>query len=419
MRLTVRRGRLYPLLVFLAVLAVTAVTLVGVARGASTSTTIVPVTQDRAAGFTVSAKDLGDFTATPPRIASPSAIVINMGTGKVLYEWNAYVRRPMASTTKIMTAVLVLENMDLREPVPVSGKAAATSEPKTWLKEGDVLTVEQMLYALLLRSANSAAVALAEACSGSVEAFVAEMNEKAAELGMDDTHFVNPNGLDGNGHYSTAADMAVVARYAMNNEIFRRIVSTETYTVSLPGRENPTVFQNANKLLGDVDWVTGIKTGLTPRAEQCLVGSGTLDGVSIISVLLGQPVSAVCWAESETLMKYGFSQYRHVTLIDEGAVVAEAEVPYRLDGRVQLVTEGALEMELYKEDSVTTSVVLDRDLVLPVAEGESFGRATLTVQGEVVDAVDLVSAQSYEETTLGSKIAYFWSRLGRWLGRLV
>jgi serine-type D-Ala-D-Ala carboxypeptidase (penicillin-binding protein 5/6) len=419
MRPTARRGRLYPVLVFVAVLAVTVVTLVGVAQGASTTTTVLPTAQAREASFTVNARDLGDFSVAVPAIQSPAAIVVNMGTGKVLYEWDAYERRPMASTTKIMTAALILEKMGLTEKVVVSEKAAATVEPKPWLRAGDVLTVEQMLYALLVRSANSAAVALAEACSGSEKAFVAEMNKKAAELGMKDTHFANPNGLDAQGHYSTAADMATVARYAMRTVTFRRMVSTKEYSLSLPGRQKALVFENTNELLGKVDWVTGIKTGLTPRAEQCLVCSGTLDGVSVISVVLGQPVPEVCFSESKKLMQYGFSQYRHVTLLSKGAMVAEAEVPYRLDGRAQLVTENVVEMELYKDDAVTTSVVLERDLVLPVRQGEVFGHVDMTVDGKVVGTVDLVAAQSYDKTTLGGKIAYFFGRLGRWLGGLV
>ncbi len=290
MPLTARRGWLGPLLVFALVLALMVSVPTGIARG-STTTTFAAVSPSGAtegqpsvvgsssvgsltAIFTVRAKDLGDFAADVPTIRSPAAILINADTGKVLYERKADVRRPMASTTKIMTGILILENMDLKTPVTVSKIAAQTPEPATWLREGDVLTVEQLLYALLLRSANSAAVALAEACSGSVEAFVAMMNAKAKELGMNDTQFVNPNGLDKTGHYSTAADMARLGQYAMKNEEFRKIVSTLSYTLSLPGRSAPLVFENHNVLLGRLGWVTGIKTGLTPKAEQCLVGFG-------------------------------------------------------------------------------------------------------------------------------------------------
>jgi D-alanyl-D-alanine carboxypeptidase len=212
--------------------------------------------------------------------------------------------------------------------------------------------------------------------------------------------------------------MARVARYAMQNEKFREIVATEKYTVTLPGRGEPLTFKSTNQLLGKVDWVTGVKTGLTPKAEQCFVGSGAKDGVNIISVVLGQPEPDVCFGESKALLQYGLAQYRFVTLLDKGVVVAEAKVPYQLDGVVQLVPADAVDMELYKEDSVTTSIVLEEPLVLPVTAGEVFGEVTLTVDGAVVDTVDLVAAQSYGKTSLGSKIVYFWQRLGRAVGRV-
>jgi len=323
----------------------------------------------------------------------------------------------MASTTKIMTAVLVLENLDLSAQVMVSAKAAATPEPSALLRTGDILTVEQLLYLLLLRSSNAAAAALAEACAGDVEAFVEQMNAKARELGLVDTHFVNPHGLDAAGHYSTALDMARLARYAMANQTFRRIVATKQYTIQLPGRSKPTVITSTNKLLAMADWVDGIKTGLTPKAEQCLVGSGTKDGVSVISVVLGQPVPEVCWQESRALLEYGLSLYRRLTLVSQGAVVAEAEVPYVLDGRVELVADKTVGVELYKDDSVTCLVEVDRPLSLPVEAGEVFGRVTLTSGEGTTQTASLVAAQSFGRVTLGAKLVYYWSRLGRWLAK--
>ena len=414
--LTIGWGRLYPFVAFLALLAVMASVLAGVAQGSTTTSTALEPAGREATSFTVRAGDLGDFPGVAPSIQSPSAIVVNTGTGRVLYEKNAEKRRPMASTTKIMTAVLVLEQMDLAASVSVSEKAAATIETKPWLKAGDELTVEELLYSLLVHSANSAAVALAEGCSGDVETFVAEMNAKAAELGLQDTSFMNPNGLDKQGHYSTAADLATLARYAMQNRVFRTMVATKEYTLALPGRDAPLVFENTNKLLGRVDWVDGVKTGLTPKADQCLVASGTKDGVSVISVILGQPSSNVCWEESQALLEYGLSQYRHVTLIGKGVPVAEATIPYRLDERLRLITANAAEMELYKEDSVTATVAFDEALVLPVTAGEPFGTVTLSVEGDQVGSVDLVADRSFDKTTLGTKIVYYFHRLGRWIG---
>ena len=416
--LVARRGRLHSLVILTGVaVVIVCCALVGSAAGAGATTT-VPLDVAQKSSFTVHARDLGEFGGEPPQIESPSAILINMTTGRVLYERKAYSQRPVASTTKIMTGILILEQMRLDEDVPVSAAAAATVETHPWLKEGDVLSVEQMLRALMVRSSNQASVALAEACSGSLEAFVQEMNDKAAELGLDDTHFVHPSGLDRDGHVSTAADMAELARYAMQNEDFCELVGIEEYRISVPGRDKTITGENTNELLGSVEWVTGIKTGLTPKAKQCLVASASREGVNVISVVLGQPIPDKCWADSKALLEHGLSQYRYVTLMEEGVAVAEAEVPYRLDGRVQLATSQALGVELYKDDSVTASIVLDRPLTLPVVEGDVFGRVTLEVEGATVGAADLVATQSYGETTLGSKVAYFWRRLGRLMGRV-
>jgi len=379
--------------------------------------TALPVEGSVQSSFTVSAEELGDFGAEAPAIASPSAIVVNMTTGRVLFEKNASKQRPMASTTKIMTCVLILEQMELDTKVEVSAEAAGTSETVPWLREGDILTVDDLLHALMVRSSNPAAVALAEACSGSLEAFVDAMNTKAKELGLHDTHFVHPSGLDRDGHLSTAADMAELARYAMLDEKFRELVSTKKYVIRLPGRD-PVVCENTNKLLGEVEWVTGVKTGLTPRAEQCLVGSGTKDGVNVVSVILGQPSSRVCWEESKALLEYGFSQYRYLDLMEQGLAVAEASVPYQLNDRLRLVTTEAVRLELHKDESATTTVEVDRPLTLPVVEGEVFGHVTLTVNDVVVDEVDLVADRSFDQVSLGSKVVYLWQRLGSALGRV-
>ena len=219
-----------------------------------------------------------------------------------------------------------------------------------------------MLYALLLRSANSAAVVLAEACSGSVEAFAEEMNKKAAELGMDDTHFVNPNGLDTNGHQSTAADMAVLARYAMQNAKFRDDRGHQGVHAAAAGplvarvREHQPASRQVR--LGDRHQdrshpegravLRGLRHERRRQRHQRRAGPAR------------RP--KLCFSESKALLEYGFTQCRALTLLDKGDVVAEAEVPYQVDGRLQLVTAGEVRTELYKDDSVTMSVQLDREL---------------------------------------------------------
>jgi len=410
----IRLGRLLPLLFFIAVLAVFCSVLAGVALGTTTTTLQVDASQTES--FEVSASDIEGFGGVAPTIKSPAAIVESMDTGKVLYERNAHKRRPMASTTKIMTAILVLESgVDLSAPVTVSAKAATTWEPSVWVRTGDVLTVEQLLYALLLRSANGAAVALAQNDAGSVAAFVDEMNKKAGELGMNDTHFVTTNGLDANGHYSTAADMALLGRYAMKNEKFRELVDTKKYTLSIDGRQ-PLLLTNTNKLLQQYAWVTGVKTGSTPNADHCLVAAGTKDGREVISVVLGQPDTDLCFTESKALLQYGLDQFRHVTLMEKGVTVAEATVPYQMDGKVELITDGALETELGADDVVTTKVTVERSLELPITAGETYGHVVASAGGEEIGKVDLVATKSFPAPTLGRKLAYYWHRLGAALG---
>ncbi len=435
-RVRTRLGWAVPILVLVAVVVMLSA-LVGTAGGATTTLSTTSATLPAgslpegsatpAAGtssggstevFNVKASDLGDFTGKAPSLTSPAAIVLNMSTGRVLYSKKADVRRPMASTTKIMTAVLTLETVPLDQQVTISQTAAQTPEVKSFLKKGDVLTVEQLLYSMLVHSSNASAVALAEAVAGSSDAFAERMNAKAAELGMEDTHFINPNGLDATGHYSTPSDMAKLGLYAMKIAEFRKIVSTKNYTLDIPGHSQSLTFENTNKLMVRSNWVVGVKTGLTPKADQCLVAAGTKNGVSILSVVLGQPSTSVCWDESEALLEYGLSQYKHVQLLPAGVAVAEAGVPYQLDGKIRLVTQRKLEMDLYKDDDVTASVHLDKQLTLPVQAGETYGRVVLTIGDKTVGSVDLVADKSYPQITLGTKMAYAWHRFGRWVGRV-
>ncbi len=414
----VRRGRQRALLLFVFALVIAVVTLVGVAR-ADVSEALQTSVDPQTASVTVSAKDLGGFQAGPPAITSPSAVVINSRTGEILYEKGSRLQRPMASTTKIMTAVVVLETMDLKKQVTMSQNAAQTWEKAWWVDAGDVLTVEQLLYGLMVQSENQAAVALAEGCAGSVEAFVQMMNAKAVELGLRGTRFTNPSGLDAPGHYSTAADLATLAQYAMNSEVigesFRKLVQTKQYTTQIRGNDQPTVFTTTNELMLQNDWVAGVKTGDTVGAGICLVAAGTRDGVSMISVVLGAVDHATCFGESKSLLEYGMSQNRYVTLLEQEVPVAEALLPYHVDEKLQLVPETEVGAELSRDDTVTASVTIDKQLVLPVTAGDVFGRVELSVDGVVVGTVDVVAAESAGETTLGTKLVYYLTRFGRWV----
>ncbi len=264
----------------------------------------------------------GEISA--PDVSATAAILIDPFTEDVLYEKNADQSLPMASTTKIMTAILILENASLQEKTTISDHASSVGESSAWLERGEILTVEQLLYALLLQSANDAAVALGEHVAGSEGAFVEMMNAKALELGLDNTSFKNPHGLDEEGHYTSARDLAAIAAYAMDIPLFRELVVTDEYQIPWPGHPYPRVMQNHNKFLDMYPEATGIKTGYTFRAGKCLVAAAEREDVDLISVVLNGGEDY--WGQATALMEYGFNNFAHVEFAYSGQALAEVEV---------------------------------------------------------------------------------------------
>ncbi len=342
---------------------------------------------------------------SPPAVTATAAIVVDMDSGRIVFSHNANARLPMASTTKIMTAVVVLESLALDSKVTISGTAAATGGSALGLQRGEVLTVEQLLYCLLVPSANDAAVALAQATSGSVKEFVTMMNAKAKSLGLSNTHFVNPSGLHDEKHFSSAKDLATLTQYAMQDPVFRRIVSTRAYDLPRPGQDTPRRLKNHNALLAANSWVTGVKTGSTPYADYCLVASGTRDGVSLVSVILGAADDDTRWKESQALLDYGFRRYSRTVLADQGRLVTELDEPDGLGRKIRLVEGRTLVTSLFEDDVVTSTATLDRDPELPVQVGDVYGTVEFTLEGESIGSVDLVAAQSVERVTLEMLLA--------------
>lgn len=251
-----------------------------------------------------------------PRVQASAAVLVDAETGSVVFEKNAHARRAPASTTKIMTALVTLRNARL-DDVVVAGSEVEGIEPTIiGLDPGDRLTVEQLLYGLLLPSGNDAAVALAKRVGGSIPRFVSMMNEEAADLGLDDTQFVNPNGLDADGHYSSAFDLALIARAALKDPTFARVVSTREYSIPGPPR---WLFRSTNILLGTFPGADGVKTGYTDNAGRCLVLSATRDGRRAIAVVLD---SEATWADSSALLDYFFANYSSSTLTVAGSPLA-------------------------------------------------------------------------------------------------
>ncbi len=247
-----------------------------------------------------------------PDINSRAAIVIDRDTNTILYGKNENEHRKKASTTKIMTCLLVIENCNLSETIEVSKKSAGTGGSRLGLKTGDKITINDLLYGLMLCSGNDTAVALAEHIGGSIEGFAEIMNNRAKELGLENTHFVTPHGLDADEHYTTAYELAKLTNFALNNEIFAKIVGTNTYTVTINGY--PKTISNTNELLGNLNGVYGVKTGFTNGANRCLVTACKRNNLDIICVVLGTDTKKFRTQDSIKLIEYSFKNFTPVNI---------------------------------------------------------------------------------------------------------
>jgi D-alanyl-D-alanine carboxypeptidase/D-alanyl-D-alanine carboxypeptidase (penicillin-binding protein 5/6) len=248
---------------------------------------------------------------TSPSLSAQSAVLMEGESGAVICEKNAHTRLPMASTTKIMTALVALELAAPDTVILVDERAVGTEGSSIYLCAGEKLTLEELLYALMLESANDAAVAIAIGISGSEEAFVDEMNRKASSLGLSDTHFANPHGLDAEAHYTTAYELAKIARVALQNPLLKTIVSTRKTTIPHQETDNVRLLVNHNKMLRLYDGCIGVKTGYTQKSGRCLVSAAERDGVMMIAVTIDSPDD---WNDHTKLLDFGFSLFRSVEL---------------------------------------------------------------------------------------------------------
>lgn len=317
--------------------------------------------------------------------SASAAILMDAGSGRVLYEQNADTRMLIASTTKIMTALVAIREGRLWDTVKVSRTAAYTEGSSMYLKEGETLTLETLLYGLLLCSGNDAAVAIAEHIGGSEAGFAQKMNETAASLGMKNSSFANPNGLDHEDHYSTARDMAILARAAMENETLARIVSTRTVTIG--GR----TMTNHNKLLSYVEGCIGLKTGYTKAAGRTLVSCAERNGQRLIAVTLQDGND---WADHQALYDYGFSTFPARRLAVLGQEVAQGPVRGGQRSTVSLVAAESFSWPAKKEEAIRTSLRMDGPLTAPVAMGTPAGEAVFTLNGQEIGRVKLLCGQS-------------------------
>lgn len=325
-------------------------------------------------------------------VSAKSAVLYEPESGRFLYSKNAFQRLPMASTTKIMTALVAIENTALTDEVVITEEAVGIEGSSAYLKEGEILSMEELLYALLLRSANDAAVAIACEIGGSVDGFADMMNERAASLGLSDTHFTNPHGLDDDEHYTTAHDLSLIAAEALKNDTFKVISST--YKKSFTRDDRAILYVNHNKLLKLYDGALGMKTGYTKRSGRCLVGAAERDGLTFITVTLDAPDD---WRDHEALFDLGFSALEKITLLSSGDHRYSLPV---LDGvqdtvEVENITDDAIILERGEHD-VKEYVKLAKFATAPIKAGDIFGEIIFTLDGEVVSRVKLVATEDVE-----------------------
>ncbi len=350
----------------------------------------------------------------PPRINARAAVLMEAESKQVLYSLNPQQKLPNASTTKILTGIIALERTSLDEKVFISQRAASTGEQSIGMKPGESMTVKDLLYALLVYSANDAAVALAEHVAGSLEGFMEIMNQKAMELGATGTHFANPHGLDEKDHYTTALDLALIGAYAMANAEFRNIVVTDQYSILSP----PRTFSNHNKLLKIYPYANGIKTGYTGGAGKCLVGSAKKNGITLISVILNDDNY---FNDTAQLLEYGFNAFVKIIYAEAGDQLAEIQVGAYPERRVKAVVRDELSIYVRRDKLINYTgytISYYAWLPYPVRQDQELGSLKAEVEGVRVEAPllaekELRTPNFFVRAT--SSLFSFWGKLFRFL----
>jgi D-alanyl-D-alanine carboxypeptidase (penicillin-binding protein 5/6) len=346
--------------------------------------------------------------AAPPAIDAPEAILVEPQTQDIVYARHANMRRPVASTTKLMTALLTLEHTRLTDVFAAAPYSPMAGESLMGLRTGERLTVADLLRGLLIVSANDAAQTLAVDIAGSKRQFVAMMNRRARELGLRDTHYANPVGLDEPGNYSSAADLVKLTLVLRQRPFFRATTNLASTTI-LSG-SHPRRLVNRNDLVREVPYVDGVKTGHTNGAGFVLVGSATRGGVTLLSAVLGDPSNDARDNDSLRLLRYGLSRYHRVVPVHKGAPFGSAALKYR-DEHVDLVAARTVIRVARRDERVRTQVVgAPSEIEGPMAAGTRVGTILLRQRGRVVGRVALVTPSAIAAPTLGQ-------RIGDYLGR--
>lgn len=355
-------------------------------------------------------------------ISAEAGIVIDALTGDILFGKNPHKPMYPASTTKIMTAILTIENANLNDKIIIDKETPFTDGSSMSVKEGEEFTVEQLLYGLMVKSANDGAVALAKHISGSVEEFAKLMNKRARELGALNTHFTNPHGLPEENHTTTAYDLAVIARHAMTIPKFREVANTVRYQIPITEKTDEIrYYKNTNRLLWGVgpshrikyngkwidikyDIVDGIKTGYTFQAQQCLVSTGFKGSRRVISVVLKTTTPNV-YLDTRRLIDYGLDNFSIVNIVGSNDILKTLEIENGKEKELNLVAEDSIIKALpnnYTSSDIKHTITLNPEIAAPINSGDILGKVSYSLNGEVMGEINLVAAKSIDETEVST-----------------
>jgi D-alanyl-D-alanine carboxypeptidase (penicillin-binding protein 5/6) len=351
------------------------------------------------------------FTKEAPLIDAGAAVVMDMKSGRILYEKNAYSKRAMASTTKIMTAILAIEKGNPDDDVVVSERADSIWGSTIGIRKGEVFKLSELLYGLMLSSGNDAAIAVAEHIGGTVENFAEMMTQKAREIGAKNTSFKTPHGLDMDGHYTTAYDLALITRYALANSIFSSVVGTKYTSIKDIG------LSNTNELLTIYPGADGVKTGYTGKAGRCLVSSATRNNRRIIAVVLNCSTRSVRAQSSIKILNYAFDNYKPCTLITSGEKIKEIPVSRGVRDSVLVKSVENVEVPLRFDeiDAVEKRVYLSDSLEAPVYAGSNVGVIEFVVNGEIIGESPLAV---WSDVRKKGVFDYLEGILNRWIRQM-
>lgn len=347
-------------------------------------------------------------------LTAPSAILIEPTTKKVLFEHNSHEKRPCASVTKVMTLLLIMEAIEegkitYEEMVTSSQRASSMGGSDIWLEEGEQMSVDDMIKAIVVASANDASVAMAEHICGTEEEFINKMNQRAKELGMNDTTFKNCNGLDEDGHLTSAYDVAIMSAELIKHE--KIFDYTSIWMDSL--RNGKTQIVNTNKLLKTYKGITGLKTGTTNEAGCCMSASATRDGLSLIAVVLGCKTGTERFKDCATLLDYGFANYKYQLLSSPDEISKEIEVKGGMQKSIELSynINGGFVLPKGSENSLEYKITLPEYLEAPVKKGDKIGKVTYTTGKEELASFDIIAKNETEEINFGSVFNLLYNAL--------